>query len=152
MSISLSQNFSLSEFTRSQTADSLGRIVICEPDSPEYANLVSLCRTVLQPLREALQRKITVTSGYRPFWLNTAIGGAAHSAHTEGRAADIVVAGMSSHELAEFIVKKNLPFDQCIQEFERWVHVSVAAKGNNPRKNVLTASKENGITVYKEGL
>ncbi len=150
--VSLSDNFTLNEFTRSQTAARLGERVTVELTSPEYANIVTLCKEVLQPLRGLLEAPITITSGYRPDWLNELIGGAPNSAHLSGRAADIVVPGMSPRSVALMIVRSGLPFNQCILEFGQWVHVSIAPMGDEPRRQVLTASKKNGATIYREGL
>ena len=63
---------------------------------------------------------------------------------------------MPNAEIAHWIVD-NVPFDQVILEFytpgipdSGWVHVSYNAEGN--RENVLTALKEGGKTVYRNGL
>lgn len=150
--VSLSDNFILSEFTRSQTAARLGKPVTVDLGSPEYANLVTLCKEVLQPLREMLEYPITVTSGYRPAWLNELVGGSDHSAHLEGRAADIVIPNLSPRNLAFALKASDLPFDQVIVEFEQWVHVSIAPIGHEPRRQVLTASRKEGATVYRVGV
>ncbi|WP_051294830.1 D-Ala-D-Ala carboxypeptidase family metallohydrolase [Maridesulfovibrio bastinii] len=150
--ISLSDNFTLHEFTRSQTAARLGKRVTIDLTSLEYANLVTLCKEVLQPLRGLLYRPITITSGYRPAWLNEAVGGSDHSAHLEGRAADIVISGMTPRDVAFHLAHSGLPFDQCIVEFGQWVHISIAKPGEEPRRQVLTASKRGNATIYKDGL
>ena len=71
-------------------------------------------------------------------------------------AADIEIPGVANAELAEWI-KDNLEFRQLILEFytpgipdSGWVHVSYNPADN--KKQVLTAMKENGKTVYKPGL
>lgn len=53
----------------------------------------------LQALRDALKRPIRILSGYRCPAHNAAIGGATRSLHTQGKAADIQVVGMSAREL-----------------------------------------------------
>lgn len=150
--VTLSEDFVLSEFLRSQVAARMGEKVDIDLQSPEYANLVTLCREVLQPLRRLLYRPITITSGYRPAWLNEAVGGSDHSAHLEGRAADIVISGMTPRDVAIHLAHSGLPFDQCIVEFGQWVHISIAKPGDEPRRQVLTASKRGNATVYKDGL
>lgn len=63
--------------------------------------LKPLC-LILEELRAALGGKpIQVTSGYRDPQYNRAIGGARRSQHMEGRAADIVVAGVSAEKVHE---------------------------------------------------
>lgn len=149
--IRLSDNFWLGEFTRSQTAARLGREIEVAPDGPVFRALQRLCLEVLQSVREALG-PVFITSGYRPEWLNTHIGGSSRSQHMAGQAADLVVSGHSPHEICEFIERTGLPFDQLIHEFGRWVHVSVAPEGREPRREVLTAYKRDGRTAYAAGL
>ena len=88
--------------------------------------------------------------------LNKAIGGSERSQHCKGEAVDIEVPGTSNYEVAKYI-RDNLDFDQLILEFytpgipdSGWVHVSYKSEGN--RKQVLTALKEDGKTVYKPKL
>lgn len=144
----LTPNFSLEEFTLSNTAVRSG--IDNTPSVEVINNLLLLCKYVLEPLREKLSEKfnktvpIIVTSGYRSPALNTAVGGSRTSQHMEGRAADIHVPGMTVEELFQFIVE-NLSFDQCIQEFNSWVHVSWAN-----RNQALRATKEAGLTKYTQ--
>ena len=150
----LSNNFSLQEMTKSQTA--LRKGIDNTPTEEHTANLQALCQNVLQPVREYYARPVTVNSGYRGPALNEAIGGASSSQHCRGQAADIEIPGISNYELANHI-SQNLDYDQLILEFytpgdpnSGWVHVSYNPEGN--RKQDLTAMKENGKTVYKSGL
>jgi zinc D-Ala-D-Ala carboxypeptidase len=39
-----------------------------------------------------------------------------------------------------------------IQEFDRWVHVAIAPAGGAPRRQVLTARRVGGGTIYEQGL
>jgi hypothetical protein len=71
-------------------------------------------------------------------------------------AADIEIPGIANAELAQWIVD-NLDFTQVILEFytpgipdSGWVHVSYVPE--DLRKQVLTATKQNGKTVYLQGL
>jgi hypothetical protein len=89
--------------------------------------------------------------------LNVAVGGSSRSQHCKGEAVDIECPGTPNADIAEWIVS-NLDFDQIILEFytpgipdSGWVHVSYVSEDDN-RKSILTALKENGKTVYKEGL
>ncbi|XPV77668.1 MAG: D-Ala-D-Ala carboxypeptidase family metallohydrolase [Desulfovibrio sp.] len=147
--IPLSKNFTLAEFTRSETAARAGRVIVVP--SNVQLNLKRLCVTVLQPLRYALG-PISVSSGYRPHWLNVKIGGAANSAHLYGLAADISSPKYSALQVAKWLAESGVPFDQIIHEFGRWVHVSIARKNTIPRYELLTAMKVKGRTVYKTGL
>ena len=143
----LSKDFLLHEFTRSQQAARLGRAIVAEPEIVEA--LTKLCINVLQPLRDAIGTTITVTSGYRPAWLNLMVGGSATSQHMKGEAADIIAAGYTPLQLCREIAMLDLPFDQLILEFDEWSHVSFS---DRKRGQILTARRINGETVYLKGL
>jgi len=149
MGFQLSPHFSLSEFTRSQTAARHGLII----ETPESIRLelTRLCFLVLEPLRKAFG-PVVVTSGYRPPELNRLIGGSDTSAHQYGRAADIVVPGRTPQAVAEWLASRPLPFDQVILEYYQWVHVSIAEQDHRPRRQALTAMRVDGRTVYLPGL
>lgn len=80
--------------------------------------------TILNILRNEIQKPIIITSGYRtPEW-NTKCGGAKYSYHMRGMAADIRVNGMSAKELANKL-SKIVP-DECgIIVYNGWVHFDV---------------------------
>jgi zinc D-Ala-D-Ala carboxypeptidase len=150
----LTKNFSLAEMTKSETA--LRQGLDNTPGEAEIANMRKLAENVLQPVRDAYGRGVKVNSGFRHPDVNAAVGGSRTSDHCKGQAADIEIPGVANAELAEWI-SKNLEFRQLILEFytpgipdSGWVHVSYV-EGDN-KKQVLTAMKENGKTVYKPGL
>ena len=139
----LSDNFSLAEMTKSQTA--LRKGIDNTPTEAEVAKLKLLCEKVLQPVREHFGRPVTVNSGFRCLKLNRAIGSKDTSQHRKGEAADIEIPGVPNKELAEWI-RDNLEFDQLILEFYRdddpaagWVHVSF--KDGDLRNQCLTIGK-----------
>lgn len=148
----LSPHFWLREFLRSATASRMGRPIEWPPEYVE-ANLERLCTDVLEPVRKAIGKPFTILSGYRPVWLNTAVGGSSRSDHLTGRAADIIVAGMSNEAVCQRIMDMGLPFRQLILEFppNGWVHVSIGNAGT-AKQEVLTASKQGKATVYMRGL
>lgn len=148
--MNLSAHFLLEEFLVSQTAARMGRKI--EPADADLRNLTRLCVTILEPLRIDLRRSIHITSGLRPQWLNTAIGGSQTSAHMDGRAADIVVPGMTPREVCQRVLDLQLPVDQAILEFGEWSHVGIARDGEAPRNQFLTARVLAGRTVYEKGL
>ena len=150
----LSENFTMAEFTKSQTADRKGIDPTTEGEHLEAAK--ALFENVVQPVRDHFGPTV-INSGYRSPALNEAVGGSSRSQHCKGQAADIEVPGTPNAELAEWIVD-NVDFDQVILEFytpgipdSGWVHVSYKADGDN-RKSILTAMKEDGKTVYKPGI
>jgi hypothetical protein len=148
----LSKNFSLAEFTESNTAIRNG--IDNNPTAEHIHNLVELCENVLQPLRDRIGSSIRVTSGYRSEALNKAIGGSKTSDHSHGRAADIklVINGVNiSDELYHGIKAMGVPFKQLIWEFgdddtPQWVHI--AFDKDNNKMQCLKAYKENGKTKY----
>jgi zinc D-Ala-D-Ala carboxypeptidase len=151
--VKLSKNFSLKELTKSSTAVRHG--IDNNPNKEQMINLVVLTNCVLQPIRNAHGR-VDVNSGLRVLELNRAIGSGDSSQHVQGMAADIECPAISNMELAEWI-RDNLEFDQLILEFytpsdpaSGWVHVSYNKEEN--RKRVLRAVKNDGKTVYQEGL
>ncbi|WP_426175539.1 D-Ala-D-Ala carboxypeptidase family metallohydrolase [Massilia sp. TWR1-2-2] len=99
------------------------------------ANLRSLCRNVLEPVRAHFQRAIVVHSGYRCRAVNTAVGGSESSQHCKGEAVDFHVSGFSVYEVASWM-KENIDDDQLMLEnfipgikSSGWVHCSF--KGDN---------------------
>jgi zinc D-Ala-D-Ala carboxypeptidase len=122
----LSKFFTLAEMTRSDTATRHG--IANLPDETALRHLQTLCAAVLDPLREAVQSSIKVSSGYRGPELNARIGGAKKSQHMEGKAVDIQSSHVSVLDLFKTVVRLKLPFDQVIFEAKnrntKWVHVS----------------------------
>ena len=147
----LSENFSLLELTKSQTAERKG---IDNTPSPEHQeNLKSLCMAILQPVRDHFSKVVTISSGYRSPELCTAIGSKITSQHAKGQAADFEIFGVSNKALADYI-NSELYYDQLILEYWKesdpnsgWVHCSFS-EGQN-RKQYLRAYKEDGKTKYE---
>lgn len=139
----MTTNFTLEEliFSGYATRNNIKNI-----PSPEVITaLTDVCILILEPLRKAIGKPIRVNSGYRSPVLNKAIGGSKSSQHCLGQAVDIVVPGMLIEDLFQKIIALNLPFDQLIQEFGQWIHISYRANG---RRQKLRALKKNGKTVY----
>ena len=57
---------------------------------------------LLQRIRNWAGNTVKITSGYRTYYWNSKIGGAANSYHTKGRAADIIVTSKTINEVAAF--------------------------------------------------
>ena len=150
----LTTNFTLSEMTKSDTALRLD--MDNTPNAVQVENLKTLCEKVLQPVRDHFGKGVKVNSGFRHPQVNAAVGGSKTSDHCKGMAADIEIPGVANGDLAQWIVD-NLEFRQVILEFytpgvsdSGWVHVSFNPEDN--KKQVLTATKQRGKTVYLEGL
>ena len=150
----LSENFSLIELTKSQTAERKG--IDNTPSAEHQENLKSLCEMILQPIRDHFDCVVSVSSGYRSPELCVAIGSSTKSQHARGEAADFEIFGVSNKELADYI-DQNLDYDQLILEYWKesdpnsgWVHCSYS-EGNN-RRQYLRAYKEDGKTKYGQVL
>lgn len=140
----ITQHFTLGELTVTNS----GRDNT--PGPAETAALRKLAENILEPLRASVGVPVNVTSAYRSPAVNRAVGGSRTSQHLLGEAADIVVAGMAPRDVCQRIIDMGLPFDQLIQEFGRWVHVS---HGPRNRRQVLTARRgKGGKTEYVTGL
>ena len=147
----LTQNFSLNELTKSQTAERKG--IDNTPSTEHQENLKSLCEMILQPIRDHFGQVVSVSSGYRSPELCVAIGSSTQSQHAKGQASDFEIFGVSNKELADWI-DENLDYDQLILEYWKesdpnsgWIHCSFNTQGN--RKQYLRAYKENGSTKYE---
>lgn len=116
--------FTIEELTRSETARRLN--IDNTPPMREKAKLSVLVNNILDPLREAWGKPITVNSGYRCPQLNKAVGGVATSQHLKGEAADITTGNkVDNARLFQLVQDLGLPYDQLIDEHDfAWIHVS----------------------------
>jgi uncharacterized protein YcbK (DUF882 family) len=87
----LSNNLSLSEVTRSESAKRAG--ISNMPTAEHIENFKVLAEKVFQPIREHFGVPIHISSGYRSKELNAKIGGSATSQHCKGEAIDIDMDG-----------------------------------------------------------
>ena len=149
----LSNNFSLAEMTKSQTATRKG--IDNKPSTEHIENLIHLAETVLQPVRDHFGKPVAISSGYRSPELCEAIGSSSKSQHAKGEAADFEINGVDNMQLAMWI-NKNTDFDQLILEFydgidpnSGWVHCSTKREPETVRKQVLQAKKIEGRTAYE---
>jgi len=150
----LSQNFTLAELIKSQTAERKG--INNNPNEDNIENLQRLCNEVLQPIRDHYGKVVSVSSGFRSPELCVAIGSSVNSQHASGQAADFEIYGVSNKELADYIAD-NLDFDQLILEYWKpeepnsgWVHCSFKSADSN-RKEYLRAIKgSDGRTSYQK--
>jgi uncharacterized protein YcbK (DUF882 family) len=126
-------NFSISELCKSDRAKQNG--IKNTPTLPIVDNMLELIVYCLQPVRDYLKEPMIITSGYRNAQLNTLVGGAKNSQHLEGKAADFIIKGESVASIIFKIQTSNLEYDQLINEYDKWVHISFN-KGHN-RKQYL---------------
>lgn len=145
----------MAELTASATARAKG--LDNTPTAQHRANIEMSVAQVLDPLREAWAVKcannpgwgspvIRVSSGYRGFALNKAVGGSATSAHCVGFAFDLVPGNGRLADFKRFCRDwlKGRPFDQMISEDEdaagtpRWVHIGYKNRQGGQRRQLLT--------------
>ena len=148
------KHFSMAELTRSATAQKMG--LDNTPTSAHRANLEMMVTMLIDPLREAWAIEcaheqwgtpaLTVTSGYRGFRLNKAVGGSNTSAHCIGFALDLVPANGRLAEFKKFCRQylTGKPFDQMISEDEnaagvpRWIHIGYKNQQGGQRRQLLS--------------
>lgn len=148
------KHFTLAELTRSDTARRMG--LDNTPTEEHRRNLTQTVERLVDPLREAWAVRcaneqwgtpaLHVTSAYRGFRLNEAVGGSKNSAHCVGYALDLVPA---NGRLAEFKVfcrsyLLGQAFDQMISEDEnsagvpRWIHIGYKNRQGGQRRQFLS--------------
>ena len=124
-------NFTISELIKSNEA--INHNINNMPGVNELDNLLNLIFYCLQPIRDKLNRPMIITSGYRCSQVNMLVRGKSNSQHLKGQAADFVVQGITPAELVKKISAIDIEYDQLINEYDKWVHISFA-KGNNRRQ------------------
>ena len=144
--MNLSPNFTLDELTASQTAARKG--FDNTPNASEIANLVRVA-ALLEEVRALVKKPITVNSGFRSKQVNDAVGSRDTSQHRIGCAADIRVSGMTPREVVEACIAANIGYDQIIEEFGSWTHISVPNTASTaPRRQALTIDRQ-GTRPFK---
>ena len=128
-------NFTMSELLHSDIAEKYNISNI--PDKQALDNMLLLIVNCLQPLREYIGKPMNISSGYRSPRLNAhpLIKGKSTSQHITGEAADFTIKGMTPKQIIEKVKASGVEYDQLINEYNCWVHISYR-KSNN-RKQVL---------------
>jgi len=131
----LSPHFTLQELVRSDTAARLG----IDNTPPELVR-EQLQRTALalEAVRVRLGgAPITISSGYRSLALNRALRSKDTSQHVLGQAVDFIAPRFGSpRAVVDALKDSEVPYDQLILEFGRWVHISFKP-GDAPRRQVF---------------
>jgi len=118
------------------------------PNATEIANLVRTAE-LLEQVRKLINKPIIVNSAFRSKAVNDAVGSRDTSQHRIGCAADIRVTGMTPREVVEACIKANIPYDQIIEEFGSWTHISVPdSPSRPPRRQALTIDRQ-GTRPFK---
>ena len=142
----LSENFSLEEMTVSDIGARKG--LDNTPNATEIANLMRTA-ALLEQLRALINKPIIINSAFRSKAVNDAVGSKDTSQHRIGCAADIKVTGMSPREVVQACIDAKLPYDQVIEEFSAWTHISVPDMPSRPpRRQALTIDNA-GTRLFK---
>lgn len=144
----LSPHFTLKELTFSVEAVRHG--LNNDPNADQVANLMRLAST-LEIARAVLGAPLHIDSGYRSAAVNHLVGStAAHSAHLDGRAADLIPIGLSVEGSFEILRKDpDLHYDQIIIECGEWIHLAIAPVGVPLRREQLIAYGKAGDWHYR---
>ena len=91
------------------------------------SRLLRLCQQ-LEVIRETAGLPVRILSGYRAAAYNRAIGGAKHSQHMQGRAADFVIPGKSPrdvHALILDLVKSDMIRIGGLGNYKTFTHIDI---------------------------
>ena len=150
--MNLSDNFTLHEMIKSETADKYG--IDNTPDSTQIKNAVYLCKMTLQPLRYWFKTMILSNSWFRCKELNDKVGSNDNSFHLTGGAIDINSVGLTKLiNIVEFVYR-NLYFTEMIAEYlpTGWIHLATIEGRENERVLKVKDKNHNYKVVTLEEL
>ena len=145
----ITENFSLSEISKSDTATRLG-IDNSVPDSL-MSNALRICER-LEEVRALFNKPIMITSFYRCPELNKKVGGSKTSAHMDCRACDFTVKGINVEDVFSNIKASKISFDQLILESSKtatWIHLGIEKEGEKPRQMVMSGTKTDKGSTFR---
>ena len=147
----LSPNFTLYEFCYNPIADYHDWHNI--PNARGIVLLRTLCRKILQPVRDHFGKPVRIITGFTCPRLGHHLNEAPNSTHLTCLGVDFRIRGISPYSVAKWIAE-NLEYDVMMFEFDDysplchddpWIHVSYAVDNN--RKLDLTT--EAGLRAFK---
>lgn len=127
-----SLNFTMSELINSDIANK-NKINNMPTDKAILDNMLNLIVYCAQPIRDYIKKPMIITSGYRCPLVNSLAGGKENSQHKQGQAIDFVISGMTPQQIINEIIKSKIEYDQLINEYDKWVHLSFV-KGKNRKQ------------------
>jgi len=142
--ILLSPRLSLDQFVATQH-----RQYLMEQSSPPAEVLMNAHRfaaDIWEPIINLIGM-VHLNSGYRCHALNSDVKGSKNSYHMIGLAVDIMPTEMSILTAINLIINSNIPYDEIIFEYRKWLHIQGARHGYAPRR--LARTTDDGI-IYKE--
>jgi hypothetical protein len=142
----MTENFSLEELTVSEIGERKG--LDNTPNATEITNLMRIA-LLLEQVRALLKKPIVINSAFRSKAINDAVGSKDTSQHRIGCAADIRVPGMTPKQVVEACIDANIPYDQIIEEFSSWTHISVPDMPARPPRRQALIIDRNGTRPFK---
>ncbi len=131
----ISLHITFDEATKSPTA--LRHGIENFPNNIQFMNMQTVAEKCFEPLRIWYNKPIKVNSFFRCPALNDKVGGSKTSQHVEGKAIDMDAGSIEENKKLFNWCKKNLNFDQLINEYNfSWVHISYVSAEKN-RKQTL---------------
>ena len=124
----LTKNFSKSEFDCNDGSEMPNKVL----------ERIKLLSEQLQILRDYIGKPIKINSGYRSPEYNHKIGGAKHSQHKLGNAADIRVEGVSPREVHSIIselIKDGRMKEGGLGKYNSFTHYDIGYDGKKRRWN-----------------
>ncbi len=147
----ITKHFSFKELTVTNRLDYL--IANDFKAIPYIVNMYLFLSNVIEPMREGLDIPFTVTSCFRCEGLNKLIGGSENSLHKQGRAIDLIFAGLNWEQycdLADYIADY-YTFGKLIVEQASsgalWIHIS--DKQPNRKNNRVYYGVEGNYTLIR---
>lgn len=125
----VSRWFTRRECTRSDIAARNG--IKNEPNAAQWAAIIYLMTNVMDRIRDLCGVVIRPSSVFRCLKVNTLAKGSDKSQHMKGEACDFLPTGWTVKDTMKLILNNNIVFDQLIDEYGAWVHISVKATGKN---------------------
>lgn len=104
----MTKNFKLEEFIYSRFYASAGvqdKVIESYQQNTAIQDNLQTLAEQLQVLRDEIDKPIQINIAYRPYWWEKLRGRKGTSQHCLGKAADIAVKGMGTHELHKEILK-----------------------------------------------
>lgn len=143
----LSAHFTLAEATRSSAADAKG---ISNTPTELHLKNIQYTASMMERVRAVLgSNPIAVSSWYRNPEVNRIVGGVSNSQHALGLAVDFTCPKFGNVlDVCMALRASDIPFDQLIWEYGRWVHIGFC-NCPKPRRQVLTIREGSG---YVNGL
>lgn len=139
----MTEHFTLDELTHTDH-----RTLDNTPNEAELANIQRLAEFLEQVKTLLGGKPIMVNSAFRSKAVNDAVGSKDTSQHRIGCAADIRVPGMTPDEVVRAVIASDLGYDQVIEEYSRWTHISIPNQLNGtPRKQALRIDKQ-GTRIF----